>query len=657
MVLLALAGLVASQLLLARYWIDLVDEGYFVDLADRVSRGELPYRDFATPYTPALHYLHAWAFGLLGRDLFAPRLVLIVVKAGLALLLYLLGRRLAPPAFAVLPVLLLFGIDTAPIMWEPHPAWYALFFALLCVWSICRLIEGGPDRWLIFAGAAAGLSFAFKQNIGLFIVLAATAFLLFHPSDLPRGQARAPLSRLLGPPQAGWLWPFVRVPYVLAVLGALTWLLLPYLEPRLAVVFLLPMFTLAVAGLAGLVRGAEETDALPATVRRLAWLGGGFLATTLVWLGPLTVALGPGNLPVAQFVGALDLASFYFELAEPRLGFVLFMFAAIVCPLAVQRLCRPAPFPRRLLEGATFMLTAVLATDLALTDIALATPDLPADRADLWHLSIRAAETVLLYLPSIAFWGGVVAYVSPGRTLTPKSALTLRWYLLAGALLLFNLYPRMDTMHVTFSGPLLFVVGAYALYRLFRAIERRLPDSAGRLVYRGLLFTALLVLPAAAALPNVEWRIDTWARGKEDGGHFATPDIVSLDVPGADVLVPSNTRWAIGGTAHYLRERTAPGEPIFVYPTLPMFYYLADRPNPTRFGHAYPGVATPAEVEEMIATLEARRVRYLVWDQFWVNEWGLGDRHLLNKPLTDYLLATYQTEVSIGSYHILARRE
>src|SRR5437870_13918266 len=99
----ALAALVVFQLLLARYWLDLIDEGYFADLADRVSRGQLPYRDFSTLYTPGLHYLHAWAFGLLGRDLVSLRLLLIVVKTGIALLPYLPGRRLIPAGLAGLP--------------------------------------------------------------------------------------------------------------------------------------------------------------------------------------------------------------------------------------------------------------------------------------------------------------------------------------------------------------------------------------------------------------------------------------------------------------------------------------------------------------------------------------------------------------------------
>src|SRR5262249_20326672 len=156
-----------------------------------------PYRDFATLYTPGLHYLHAWTFGLLGRDLVSVRLLLIVVKTSIALLLYVLGRRLMPPAFAVLPVLLLFAVDTAPLMWEPHPAWYALLFALACVWAIVKLIESGADRWIVAAGVFASLAMLFKQNFGLFALMAVGGFLLFQTSNLPSGLARMPVPGIL----------------------------------------------------------------------------------------------------------------------------------------------------------------------------------------------------------------------------------------------------------------------------------------------------------------------------------------------------------------------------------------------------------------------------------------------------------------------------
>ena len=42
------------------YWIDLIDEGYFIYLGSRVQAGDLPYRDFDSYYTPGIFYLFAW---------------------------------------------------------------------------------------------------------------------------------------------------------------------------------------------------------------------------------------------------------------------------------------------------------------------------------------------------------------------------------------------------------------------------------------------------------------------------------------------------------------------------------------------------------------------------------------------------------------------
>jgi len=43
----------------AHYRLDALDEGYFISASWRVLAGDLPYRDFSTPYTPAFFYLNA----------------------------------------------------------------------------------------------------------------------------------------------------------------------------------------------------------------------------------------------------------------------------------------------------------------------------------------------------------------------------------------------------------------------------------------------------------------------------------------------------------------------------------------------------------------------------------------------------------------------
>src|SRR5262245_19669274 len=47
-----LGAVVALYIWGAHHWLDLIDEGYFAYTSSRILVGELPYRDFATPYTP-----------------------------------------------------------------------------------------------------------------------------------------------------------------------------------------------------------------------------------------------------------------------------------------------------------------------------------------------------------------------------------------------------------------------------------------------------------------------------------------------------------------------------------------------------------------------------------------------------------------------------
>jgi hypothetical protein len=653
-VLSVLALLVAAQLVLSRYWLDPLDEGYFAELADRVARGELPYRDFATPYTPALHYLHAWAFGLLGRDLVSLRLVLIVAKSGLFLLLYALGRRLMPPAFAALPILLLVGLDTVPFMWEPHPAWYALALSVLAVWSVVRLIETGLDRWTLLAGAAAGLACGFKQNIGLFLVMATVGFLLFHGSDLPAGSARVSLPAGL---TRSRIWFAARLAYVLLLAVALTWLLREYLEPHVAFVFLGPLLGLVLVGLASERKRVESLEQREATAGRLVLFSFGWLALVLVWLLPLAVGLGPHGLPVGQFLGRLDLQGYHWDLLEPRPGVLFFMLAAIACPLAIQRLCRPGPVHHRLVGSAAFLVAAVVAADAARVDSALAAAAQGSVGISSLRLSLYAAEGLLMYLPTVSFWTGVIATATAATSLRPSASLVSRWYLLAGALLLFNLFPRMDAMHITYSAPVLFISGSFALYCFYRRLQATLDGSAVAPLASLLLYGGLLLLPAATMLPNLEWRASALFVGEGDQRRFEPPDYVSLGLPGAGVLVRASTRDNIGRAAQYVAERTEPGEPMFAYPTVPVFYFLADRPNPTRFGHLFPGAATEVEQQELILALERSSVRYVIWDQYWVDEWGRDGKHTLNQAVTDYILSRYRLEATFGPLHVLARSE
>src|SRR5579864_5930347 len=76
-----------------RVGIDDLDEGYFIQQATRVVHGQVPFRDFATLYSPGLVYLHAAVFGVFGGpSLVTARVVSLLARAGLMFGVYALTR-------------------------------------------------------------------------------------------------------------------------------------------------------------------------------------------------------------------------------------------------------------------------------------------------------------------------------------------------------------------------------------------------------------------------------------------------------------------------------------------------------------------------------------------------------------------------------------
>lgn len=101
--------------------------------------------------------------------------------------------------------------------------------------------------------------------------------------------------------------------------------------------------------------------------------------------------------------------------------------------------------------------------------------------------------------------------------------------------------------------------------------------------------------------------------------------VVKLDAPAADgARAPARLAVPLGKAVALARSRVPEGRPIYVLGRradittagAPIFYVLANRPNPTRYDIAAPGVVTTEAVQrEIVADLEAARPGVLVrWD-------------------------------------------
>jgi hypothetical protein len=64
----------------------------------------------------------------------------------------------------------------------------------------------------------------------------------------------------------------------------------------------------------------------------------------------------------------------------------------------------------------------------------------------------------------------------------------------------------------------------------------------------------------------------------------------------------------------FLNNHVAPGTEIFSYPYCPMYYFLSDTTNPTRYSLLIYNYNTPSQFQEVIRVLDQHKVKYVLWD-------------------------------------------
>jgi hypothetical protein len=156
-------------------------------------------------------------------------------------------------------------------------------------------------------------------------------------------------------------------------------------------------------------------------------------------------------------------------------------------------------------------------------------------------------------------------------------------------------------------------------------------------------------VPLAAVAPQAVWRYATLTAPP---GNPAGAGYVALDLPRANVQLPVQTAHAIRSAVQYVEAGTPPGAPFFAYPSVPLFNFLADRPNPTRFDHFFPGALTDEDLRQVVASLEMARPRYVLWDHGGVMYWEADPT---NRVLSDYIWRCYDVAATFELYLVLER--
>jgi hypothetical protein len=629
--LVSLGLVLLADLVLIRLGLDAEDEGYFLEQATRVVQGQLPYRDFDSFYTPALLYVHAAVLSLFSTSpVIDIRVVSLLGRVLLGGGLYVLCRPLARPALAVLPALyILLGLDRAPAVWEPHPGWPSAGLTVVAACAFARLpFAAGARRnaLLVALGGTAALVFVFKQNAGVLLGLALLVMTAWQGiDDLCR-----PVTRGLRAVQVGLL---------VLVLVAIGWLISPHASPSVLAYFLIPMLAAGAAALLPVAVSDTGRD-VASWLRVLGWLALGGSIVSLPWLIALLVALDWNVALLKGFIGAVNQNVLWYPLQGPSGGAWASLLGVAVGLLAVVRLRR---WP--LLCGAALLVVLAFATCMvALTgatdeSVLVATLLAPA----------RAASGVaLLLVPASIVAGAALSLrLPPSRT-----AWWLRWMTVASALTFLTQYPRMDEVHLAWSAALPLATGAVVLGHLGCALARRW-QAVGASRY--LLAGALVLVPSATVLLNVLVSSADFVsvHNKVSFGLKFVPRTRLSEPPiVAGMTVSSGQASTLVAAAQFVAANSTPGQPIFVYPTSPLVYVLANRPNPTRFAHLYPGAATPSEVNAVIATLDRLPVQLVVVFESDLAYWGPPHE---NAPLETYLVDNYHQVAQFDEYRVLRR--
>jgi hypothetical protein len=632
--LLALASLFAvffADLLLMRFGMDAQDEGYFLEQASRVLRGQLPYRDFDSLYTPGLLYLHAALLSLSGGSpLIDLRIVGLVSRVVLGLALYFVCRRFVRPAIAVLPSLfILIGLDRVPSTWEPHPGWPSAALTILAVGAFLWLpAQTGLRRVLLILGLGAltGLVFVFKQNAGVLLGLALVLGLAWQGPSVSR-----PLR-------------VVQVALVVVALAATLVVIRPHINLLIAVYFLGPLGAASYAALRP-VRVEADGRRLAACMGEVVCLGVGFGLVTLPWLIALLSALDGDLSLVKSFIGVTNQDVLWYPLAGPGGGAWASLPGLALALLLLVAARGWAGKALALLLAAACALALVVVTAEAGEALGLALLLAPG----------RAAYGWALLLPVVSMLAGAV--LTTARALPERTAWMLRWLVVVSAVTFLTQYPRVDEVHLTWSACLPLATGAVVLGYLYSQLAKRWDvHGFGRFV----LALSLVLVPLATAARNLGVRTDGYiglpdaSVTQPSGASFAVAPRTRLVDPRivAGITVPRLETTRLIATAQFVSANTRPGEPIFVYPTAPLLYVLADRPNPTRFAHLYPGAASPTELAAVISTLETAPVNLVVVSESQLLFWGPPTQ---NTDLENYLGNNFTPVAQFGDYYVFRR--
>ena len=187
------AGVVISGVT-ALHGIQPNDEGLMLQAVERITDGQVPYRDFWWFYPPGQPYLLSGLHELTGPSLLTWRIVRVLADASVAVLAFSLARRGAGPRLSLAAwaaAILAMAYPSGP---HPFPIALALVLGALLAFeqrpALAGVLVGAAAAWRIEFAAFAGLAILVARPDGLrrfALAAVATAAALYLPVVIAAG--------------------------------------------------------------------------------------------------------------------------------------------------------------------------------------------------------------------------------------------------------------------------------------------------------------------------------------------------------------------------------------------------------------------------------------------------------------------------------------
>jgi len=620
---------IAWLLLLRPYGFQLEDEGTHLFWFDRVMRGEQPYVDFHTGYTPGFFALGKAVFSAFGPSATALRAVLAVINALTAAGLAEITRRVAGRWLAPIPPLLWLAfvpvyVGEFAAFNVPYPTWPVTLAFVATALAMLAWMERRSAWLLVAAGLSAAAAMWFRPNSGAFALAAATWIVVAvasRPSFLDRAMALA---------AAVFMALGVWYTFEFRILG------------MDAFVHLLPAALVVLLCSSSLWRRLRDDAAPPATVSLLL-LAGSFLAPTLAWALPLLLQLGREKFLYEVFLVGADYQTIYYKphpLPEPYAVMVVAAMLAIAVAgrFVLHRRVKPMTVLIAVAAVGTCVKLAILAEGIA--------PE------GLVHSIVAQYENASYWLAATTGFGAVLWLRGVGadelkrsrgaRTLVVLTPLAIAMYM--------QMFPRSDYMHQITAVPFTMVVACGLLARVSAWWGRGTwpADWNGPRVVRGGVLAAGMSVVALGFFDKGVGPVHAWLSAAPR--RPVSPHLdVHVEAAAGDELE------AIAATVAFLRERTTEGEALWSFPATSGLLFAAGNTNVVPHDYWYPGRPDRAEEDRVLGLLREKRPRFIVtlgrgWNFF-------EGAPLYFENLRGFVAGEYRLAARFGRYDVLGLRD